>query len=166
MPLIDNGRFVADAWVRLGESETPPAPARVILPLARLAGEGEGLVAAGHALGADIPNDADIAALASWLPRLALIAVAFPKSADGRGFSIAQRLRRAGFSGELRATGHVIADQYAAARSCGFDTVEISAAQGERQPEPHWTSGGRDSALAYQEGYHRRRSVLAARWGQ
>ena len=166
MPLINNGRFVSDTWMRPAEGEAHVAGARVILPADRLADEGESLLAAGHALGVDIANDADIDALAPWLPRLALIAVDFPKSADGRGFSIAARLRRAGFTGELRATGHVIADQYALARSCGFDTVEISPALAARQPEPHWAAAARDMSLAYQQGYGEPRSIMAARWGR
>ncbi len=165
MPLIDErGRFLADDWVRPAEGERVAAGTRVILPFARLAAEGEAFIDAGHALGADISNDVDVVALAQWLPRLELIAVAFPKSADGRGFTIAQRLRRAGFTGELRATGHVIADQYAAARSCGFDRVEIPDALAHRQPETHWIAAARGVPLAYQEGYGERRSILAARW--
>ncbi len=103
-------------------------------------------------------------ALTPWFGRVELISVLFPKSADGRGFSMATRLRRLGFDGELRATGHLIADQYALARSCGFDTVEISEAQAARQPEAHWLEAERAMSLAYQRGYGRMRSILSARW--
>ena len=95
---------------------------------------------------------------------LGLIAVPFPKSADGRGFSIAPRLRRMGYAGELRASGHLIADQYALARSCGFDTVEISDGLAVRQPEAHWIEAERAMTLAYQRGYGNLRSILSARW--
>lgn len=67
-----------------------------------------------------------------------MIRIDFPTSADGRGFTLASMLRRAGFTGRLRAKGHVLADQYAMARRSGFDEVEIDDALATRQPEPQW----------------------------
>lgn len=68
----------------------------------------------------------------------ALIAIDFPAMTDGRGFTLARRLRALGFQGRLRATGKLIADQYAMARRVGFDEVEISADLARRQPEQQW----------------------------
>lgn len=67
-----------------------------------------------------------------------MILVDFPSFADGRGFTIARQLRLRGYTGRLRAKGHVIADQYAMARRSGFDEVEIDAALAQRQPEADW----------------------------
>ncbi|MGH1578657.1 DUF934 domain-containing protein [Planktotalea sp.] len=67
-----------------------------------------------------------------------MIRVDFPSFADGRGFTIARQLRLRGYTGRLRARGHVIADQYAMARRAGFDEVEIDAALAQRQPEADW----------------------------
>lgn len=86
----------------------------------------------------DLASDTDPAALEGRLDGVDLIRVDFPFSADGRGFTIARALRRMGFAGRLRAKGHVIADQYAMARRCGFDEVEIDDALAARQPEPQW----------------------------
>ena len=69
---------------------------------------------------------------------LKLVRVDFPSSADGRGFTIARALRLRGFSGLLRARGHVLADQYTMARRAGFDEVEISDELAERQPQSQW----------------------------
>jgi uncharacterized protein (DUF934 family) len=66
------------------------------------------------------------------------IRIDFPSFADGRGFGLARRLRELGYSGRLRAKGHVIADQYAMARRSGFDEVEINAELAARQPEAQW----------------------------
>lgn len=66
------------------------------------------------------------------------ICIAFGSFADGRGFTWAKRLRMAGFSGRLRAAGHVISDQYAMARRVGFDEVEISPELARRQPQEAW----------------------------
>lgn len=70
----------------------------------------------------------------------ALVRIAFPSFADGRGFTLARRLRDAGYSGRLRAAGHVLADQYAMARRSGFDEVEIDADMAARRPEAQWQS--------------------------
>lgn len=67
-----------------------------------------------------------------------LIAIDFPAMTDGRGFTLARRLRALGYQGRLRASGKLIADQYAMARRVGFDEVEISADLARRQPEPQW----------------------------
>ncbi len=85
-----------------------------------------------------LPSDADPEELRGRIADLAAIAVEFPSFADGRGFTIARRLRLMGFHGRLRARGHVLADQYAMARRAGFDEVEISADLAARQPEDQW----------------------------
>ncbi len=59
--------------------------------------------------------------VAPLLPKLALIAIEFPKFRDGRGFTLARTLReRYGFAGELRAAGHFLPDQFEALKACGF----------------------------------------------
>ena len=93
---------------------------------------------AAPAVAVDLASDADPAALEGRLSGIDLIRVDFPSFADGRGFTIARRLRLMGFQGRLRAHGHVIADQYAMARRSGFDEVEISEDLAERQPETQW----------------------------
>ena len=85
----------------------------------------------------DLPSDADPAAL-ELDPATTLVRVDFPSFADGRGFTIARRLRLMGYTGRLRARGHIIADQYAMARRSGFDEVEISDDLAARQPEEQW----------------------------
>jgi uncharacterized protein (DUF934 family) len=165
MPLIKDGRFTADDWLRLEPGVTPPAGGnKLLLPLDRLEAEGGALADAGNTLGVEIANHVAPDVLAPWLARLGVVSILFPKSADGRGFSLARRLRRMGFEGELRATGHVIPDQYALALSCGFDTVEISEALAVRQPETHWRESSRAMSWAYQTGSNAQRSILAARW--
>jgi uncharacterized protein (DUF934 family) len=67
-----------------------------------------------------------------------MIRIDFPNFADGRGFTLARLIRLLGFTGRLRAKGHVIADQYAMARRSGFDEVEVTAELAKRQPEEQW----------------------------
>jgi phosphoadenosine phosphosulfate reductase len=49
--------------------------------------------------------------------------IVFDSFKDGRGFSLAAHLRKAGFAGELRAIGPLLPDQISALRRVGFDTV-------------------------------------------
>ncbi|WP_316014972.1 DUF934 domain-containing protein [Roseobacter sp. HKCCA0434] len=102
--------------------------------------------------GVDLPNDADVASLYPAIAEAPLIRIPFPSSADGRGFSIASRLRDLGYRGRLRAQGHVIAEQYRKARGSGFDEVEIDEALAARQPEPQWTPV---QSLRYQSLFRR-----------
>ncbi|MDX8353291.1 DUF934 domain-containing protein [Cognatiyoonia sp. IB215182] len=87
--------------------------------------------------GIDLPSDTAPETLGS-LTNAPMIRIDFPSSADGRGFTLAAMLRRAGYQGRLRAKGHVLADQYAMARRSGFDEVEIDDALAARQPEDQW----------------------------
>ncbi|MBO9477746.1 DUF934 domain-containing protein [Shimia sp. R11_0] len=86
----------------------------------------------------DVPSDTDPADVIDRLSGVQMVRVDFPSFADGRGFTIARQLRLAGFTGRLRAKGHVISDQYAMARRCGFDEIEISDELAQRQPESEW----------------------------
>ncbi len=97
-----------------------------------------------------LPSDTDPAALAGRLEEVEMIRVDFPSFADGRGFTIARQLRLMGYDGRLRASGHVIADQYAMARRVGFDEVEISDALAARQPQAHWRARANWQAHDYQ----------------
>ncbi|MBT8458458.1 MAG: DUF934 domain-containing protein [Boseongicola sp.] len=101
-------------------------------------------------LAIDLSSDADPSALLGRLESIDMIRVDFPSFADGRGFTIARRLRLMGFQGRLRARGHVIADQYAMARRSGFDEVEIDADLAARQPEDHWVARANWTAHDYQ----------------
>jgi len=56
----------------------------------------------------DIGPDTAPDSLADAIPTLKMIRVDFPSFADGRGFTIARQLRRIGYTGRLRARGHVL----------------------------------------------------------
>jgi len=86
----------------------------------------------------ELAPDTDAGQLAALTAGADLVRVAFPAFSDGRGFTLGRRLRALGFTGRLRAAGHVIADQYAMARRSGFDEVEISDELAARQPEAQW----------------------------
>ena len=94
--------------------------------------------AANDVIALDLSSDTDPTALVGRLDSVQIIRVDFPSYLDGRGFTIARQLRLMGYRGRLRAKGHVISDQLAMARRCGFDEIEISEALAARQPEADW----------------------------
>ena len=98
--------------------------------------EAIGTVVPGTAL--DVPNNLDGDELIPIFGNIALIRIPFPTHVDGRGFTLARRLRLLGYKGRIRAHGHVLADQYVMARRCGFDEVEIDDELARRQPEIQW----------------------------
>jgi uncharacterized protein (DUF934 family) len=100
--------------------------------------------------GLDLGPEAEIETLRGTLENAAMIRIDFPGFADGRGFTLARRLRLMGFAGRLRAKGHVIADQYAMARRAGFDEVEISDDLAMRQPQDQWLARANWRAHDYQ----------------
>jgi uncharacterized protein (DUF934 family) len=163
MPLLSRKGEIADAWIRLDGGTALPVERDVILPLARLDADGAAVLAAGRRLGVLVPGDAALGALASWLDRLSLTAIGFPSFADGRGFSLARQLRIRGFRGEIRACGTLIADQFAFALGCGFDTIEIDPPLAARQPIADWLAAVQTISLSYQRDYIGPRNILEAR---
>ncbi|MBL4872342.1 MAG: phosphoadenylyl-sulfate reductase [Rhodobacteraceae bacterium] len=105
------------------------------------------------ALAIDLPNDFEATDVLPLLDQIDLIRIDFPVFSDGRGFSLAQRLRLLAYRGRLRAKGHVLADQYAMARRSGFDEVEIDKALAARQPESQWLARADWQARNYQHRF-------------
>jgi uncharacterized protein (DUF934 family) len=102
-------------------------PGRAIVPLATWLAQREALAgrAAAGEIGVWIAPDEDPFVLRDDLPRLALVAVDFPKFTDGRGYSHAWNLRsRLGWTGELRAIGDVLRDQLFSMQRVGFDAYD------------------------------------------
>jgi uncharacterized protein (DUF934 family) len=144
MPLLEDGRLVADDWVTVADdAPLPDAPA--ILSLARL--RTETLDGRNAPLGLALDPATQPEAIADLLPRLSLVAVLLPKSKDGRAFTQARALREHhGYAGEIRATGHVLPDQYGMLLRCGVSTVEIP----EGADPAQWEQSRRVVDIAYQ----------------
>ncbi|WP_374569857.1 DUF934 domain-containing protein [Phenylobacterium sp.] len=116
--------LVEDPFTQVADEDDMP-PGDVIVSLARFESEGEALLSEGRAIGVRIEPDEDVEALAYDLPRLAVVALAFPKFGDGRAYSYARLLReRLGFSGEVRAVGDVLREQAGFMVRVGFDAFE------------------------------------------
>ena len=78
-------------------------------------------------IGVWLEGHAEIEQIIEPLLNLPLIAINFPKFADGRGFSAARLIReRYNYSGELRAIGGFIRDQLYLLKRCGFNAFQFS----------------------------------------
>jgi uncharacterized protein (DUF934 family) len=117
-----------DAFTNVPDEETvPDGNAGVILSLTRFQAEGPALLDQGRAVGVRLKSDEAVETLAYDLPRLALVALEFPKFRDGRAFTSATLLReRFKYAGEVRAVGEVLREQTYYMIRCGFDAFEVS----------------------------------------
>ncbi len=126
MPLLEKGRPVEDRFVRVADDAPLPADAPALISLARLQRDAAALAGRNAELGVQVPSDTRPEELAPLLDRVSLVVVEFPKFRDGRGFTIARTLReRFHYTGELRAVGHILPDQYSFLVRCGFSAVAV-----------------------------------------
>ena len=159
MPLFKNGEWIDDTWRFYADDEPVPTAKPKIVTLQRLQGEdGEFLFHCGCALGVRLESHEKVEDLEPWLDRLQLVALDFPRFADGRAFSSAAMLRQHyGFSGELRAVGNVLVDQYPFMRRVGFDAFEVAPGRAYES----WRRARIDVGLAYQYDDQARDGALA-----
>ena len=107
------------------DDDQPIPRGDVIIGLARFQNEGERLIGEGRSVGVRVEPHEAVEALAYDLPRIAVVALVFPKFRDGRAYSAAMLLRtRLGFKGELRAVGDVLLEQAPFMIRCGIDAFE------------------------------------------
>ncbi len=128
MALIKHNAVVpAEEWTTLTDDEAAPAIGDILVSPARWLSEAASLQSRKGKVGVSVQPDDDVLTLAGSLDPVALVAVVFPKFTDGRGYSSARLLRdRLGYTGELRAVGHVLPDQVFYMRRVGFDALELA----------------------------------------
>ncbi len=147
--LLKDGQTIANIWTAEGGDGEPLPDGPVIVSLDRWIKDRESLVARNSPVGVRLKSAERAEAIAADLDRLALVALEFPKFRDGRAFSTARELReRYGFTGEIRAVGHIIPDQYQFLMRTGFTTVEIP----DSANPAHWRHALEEISVAYQGG--------------
>jgi uncharacterized protein (DUF934 family) len=132
MPLLKNGKVADDVWAYVEDGVELSPGGCISVSLGRFLSEHELLLGRNEAIGVRLQPSDDPHLLAPFLSQLHLIEVAFPKYTDGRGYSLAQLLRRRmGYTGELRATGHVLRDQLGFMVRAGFDAMLMARPDAE-----------------------------------
>ncbi|HRD96275.1 MAG TPA: DUF934 domain-containing protein [Rubrivivax sp.] len=158
---LADGRFSAaeDAFADVADEDAVPE-GPVILSLTRFQADGDALVSAGRPVGVRIQADEAVEDLAYDLPRLALVALVFPKYRDGRAYSSAALLRqRLGYAGEVRAVGDVLREQAGFMVRCGIDA--FAPADGST-PED-WAAAASRYRHVYQRAVDARAPAFEAR---
>jgi len=142
------------------EDAIPEGP--VILSLQRFVAEGDALLSGNRAVGVRVETSEAVEDLAYDLPRIAVVALVFPKFRDGRHYSSARILReRLGYTGEVRAVGDVLLEQAVFMLRCGFDT--FAPADGST-PED-WAAAGSRYRHVYQRATDDRAPAFVERAG-
>lgn len=141
-------RWAEDAFVNVADEDAIPDAGDVILSLARFEAEGDALLSSNsRRVGVRVESDQEVEVLAYDLPRIAVVALAFPKYRDGRAYTSARLLReRFGYQGQVRAVGDVLQEQAGFMVRVGFDAFE--PADGAT-PEA-WTKAARRYRHVYQ----------------
>lgn len=158
---LQDGRmlWVEDPFTSVDDDQDLP-PGDVILSLARFQSEGDRLLHEGRAVGVRLESDEEVEALAYDLPRIAVVALVFPKFRDGRHYTNARLLReRYGFEGEVRAIGDVLREQAGFMVRCGFDAFQ--PADGSTPEE--WERAARRFRHVYQRAADSRVPVFEER---
>lgn len=102
------------------EDDIPEGP--VILSLTRFQAEGDALTTSNRPVGVRVEAGEAVEDLAYDLPRIAVVALVFPKFRDGRHYSAARILReRFKYEDEVRAVGDVLLEQARFMIRCGID---------------------------------------------
>lgn len=128
--IIKDRAIVADDWtlVRIGEGQTIDLAlpeGKLIVPLPVWQKRRNDLLTRGN-LGVWLSDTDEPELLANDLHHFQLVAIDFPKFANGRGYSTAALLRtRYGYQGELRAVGEVLRDQLFYMARVGFDAFAV-----------------------------------------
>jgi uncharacterized protein (DUF934 family) len=129
--ITNDGSIIKDDWVvieRPADGESLDLPDQPALIPADLWLAGKEHFEGRKDIGAWFDSHQEPEILAGLVNQLGVIAVNFPKFADGRGYSIARLLReRLGYKHELRAIGDVLLDQLQFMKRCGFDRFVLRA---------------------------------------
>lgn len=123
----DAARFelAEDSFVHL-DDEAPLSDAPMLVSCERFERDREALLARKQPVGIRVAGNCEVEKLEPQLSHLALVAIEFPKFTDGRGYSLARRLRdQLGYQGHIRAYGNVLRDQLGYMDRVGFDEFEL-----------------------------------------
>ncbi|MEQ9608872.1 MAG: DUF934 domain-containing protein [Kiloniellaceae bacterium] len=156
MPLLKDGALVSDDWRPLADDADATPGDKVIVTLDQWRERRERLRGHNGRLGLRLKSDQAPAEIADDLALFDLIALEFPRFGDGRPYSSARLLReRYGFTGELRAVGNVLRDQFLLMLRCGFDAFEVK----DEKAVEAWHEATSEIAFTYQPTGRQRASI-------
>ena len=146
MALIRDGKLAEDRFSQTAAEAPWPETGGLLVALELWQSQRDELLASGRPLGLKLRSDEHPDAIIGDIGHFAMIALEFPVFRDGRAYSYARLLRRAGFSGELRAVGDVLLDQLHYMQRVGFDAFDIDA----EDPEAAFRQAQSEFSVWYQ----------------
>ena len=160
MPLLKDGKLIDDPWSHIADEVAIPASGQVIVGLMRWREERDALIKRKDPVGVRLQSDHTAGDVADDLEHLGVVALAFPVFKDGRAYSNARRLReRHGYTGEIRAIGNVLRDQYLFMLRCGFDALEVK----EGETEKDWQKATKAFSVFFQPAADDQETVVSLR---
>ena len=125
--ILKDTQVVSDNWMLLDENAESLPTGDLLLSFEQWQNFADHLSNHSGSIGVWLDGHAEIEQIIEPLLNLPLIAINFPKFADGRGFSAARLIReRYNYTGELRAIGGFIRDQLYLLKRCGFNAFQFS----------------------------------------
>ena len=124
--VLKDNRLIDDSWTLLTEDSESLPSGDILLSYSQWQIFSDQLDSHDGSVGVIIEGNADIEDIIEPLLKLPLIAINFPKFADGRAFSSARLIReRYEYTGEIRAVGGFIRDQLYYLSRCGFNAFKF-----------------------------------------
>lgn len=124
--VLKDNRLIDDSWTVLAEDSESLPSGDILLSYSQWQTFSDQLDSHDGSVGVIIEGNADIEDIIEPLLKLPLIAINFPKFADGRAFSSARLIReRYEYSGEIRAVGGFMRDQLYYLSRCGFNAFKF-----------------------------------------
>ncbi len=124
--IIVDLKIVSDTWTAVADA-APLPEGDIIVSRSRWLTDADALRARGGKVGARFASTENPMLDGDALTGLDLVALEFPKFADGRAYTYARQLRqRVGFEGQIRAVGDVLHDQLRYLWRCGFNAFELN----------------------------------------
>ena len=159
MPLLRDGIIVNDSWTLLAAVDAIPQTGYVVVSLDRFVSDRGVLFACDGPIGVRLTSDQSPQLIAGYLEKLSIVQLEFPVFTDGRAYSYARLLHRLGFSGEIRAVGNILRDQYLNLKRCGFDGFELK----EGVTEEDWVASTSSFLAPYQVAHGKAKSIMSLR---
>jgi uncharacterized protein (DUF934 family) len=125
--ILKDGQITTDNWSLVDDQAASLPAGDILLSFEQWQNFNDQLSQHQGKVGVWLEGNIEIEQVIEPLLELPLIAINFPKFADGRGFSTARLIReRYQYSGELRAIGGFIRDQLYLLKRCGFNAFQFS----------------------------------------
>lgn len=159
MPLLKDGKIVDDIWLHVGDDEPLPSSGAIVVTLGRWQQDRAALIGRTDSIGVHLTADQSPEQIRADIGELSLVELEFPAFTNGRAYSYARLLHRYGFTGEIRAVGNVLRDQYLNMLRCGFNALEIKPGE----TEADWAKTISRFSAPYQVAYDPALPVMSLR---